>query len=79
MRRFLLMFGLGFMVALLAGWVAFPRVLYVQKPQPLEFRHKTHAEKSGIAECSECHALRDDGAPKTIVSTSCLFCVRKFR
>ena len=61
MRRFLLMFGLGFAVALLAGWVAFPRVLYVQKQQPLLFRHKTHAEKSGVAECSECHALRDDG------------------
>ena len=61
MRRFLLMFGLGFLVALLAGWVAFPRVLYVQKKQPLEFRHKTHAEKSGVAECSECHAIRDDG------------------
>ncbi len=62
MRRFLLIFGLGFVVALLAGWVAFPRVLYVQKRQPLEFRHKTHAEKSGVADCSECHALRDDGA-----------------
>lgn len=61
MKRFLLMFGLGFAVALLAGWFAFPRVLYVQKKQPLEFRHKTHAEKSGVAECSECHALRDDG------------------
>lgn len=61
MKRFLLMFGLGFVVALLAGWVAFPRALYVQKPQPVEFRHKTHAEKSGVAECNECHALRDDG------------------
>ena len=62
MRRLLVMFSLGFVAALLAGWVAFPRVLYVKKSQPLEFRHKTHADKSGIAECSECHALRDDGA-----------------
>lgn len=55
------MFALGFVTALVAGWIAFPRVLYVKKPQPLEFRHKTHAEKSGVAECVECHALRDDG------------------
>ena len=60
-RRNLLVFGIGLGVTLLAGWVAFPRVLYVQKQQPLEFRHKTHAEKSGMAECSQCHALRDDG------------------
>jgi hypothetical protein len=40
----------------------FPRVLYVQKQQPLEFRHKTHAEKSGVADCGECHAVREDGA-----------------
>ena len=62
MRRFLVMFGLGFVAALLVGWLAFPRVLYVKKPQPLEFRHKTHADRSGVADCSECHALRDDGA-----------------
>jgi hypothetical protein len=62
MRRFLLMFALGFVTSLAAGWMAFPRVLYVKKPQPLEFRHKTHAEKSGVAECGECHVLRDDGA-----------------
>lgn len=60
-RRNLLVFGIGLTVTLLAGWVAFPRVLYLQKQQPLEFRHKTHAEKSGMAECSQCHALRDDG------------------
>jgi hypothetical protein len=62
MKRLLLMFSLGFVAALLAGWAAFPRALYVKKQQPLEFHHKTHAEKSGVAECSECHALRDDGA-----------------
>jgi len=62
MKRFLLIFGVGFVAALLGGWLAFPRVLYVQKQQPLAFQHKTHAEKSGIADCSECHAVRDDGA-----------------
>jgi len=62
MRRALVVFGLGLAVALLAGWVAFPRVLYIQRQQPFQFRHKTHAEKSGIADCSECHVLREGGA-----------------
>jgi hypothetical protein len=61
MKRNGLIFAFGFAVALFAGWVVFPRVLYVQKHQPLEFRHKTHAEKSGVADCNECHAIRDDG------------------
>jgi hypothetical protein len=61
MSRNALAAGLGFAVALLCGWVAFPRALYVQRQQPLEFRHKTHAEKSGITQCNDCHALRDDG------------------
>ena len=61
MRRNLAVFLFGLVVALFVGWVAFPHVLYVKKHQPLDFLHKTHAEKSGVAECSECHALREDG------------------
>ncbi len=62
MARSTVVFALGFAVALVAGWVVFPHVLYVQRQQPVEFRHKTHAEKSGVAECGECHAVREDGA-----------------
>jgi len=62
MSRNALMFGLGLAVMLCVGWVGFPRALYVQRQQPLEFRHKTHAEKSGIADCNECHALQTDGS-----------------
>jgi menaquinone reductase, multiheme cytochrome c subunit len=54
-------FAVGVLVALVLGWVIFPRVLYVKKNQPVEFLHKTHAEKSGVADCSECHTIRDDG------------------
>jgi len=61
MARTLRVFGLGLAVALLAGWVAFPRALYVERHQPIEFRHQTHAEKSGNAQCTGCHVLRDDG------------------
>ena len=59
--RNILVLGLGLAVTLLAGWFAFPRALYSRRRQPIEFRHKTHAEKSGLAECSQCHELRDDG------------------
>lgn len=55
-------FGLGLATALLAGWILFPHALYVREHQPVAFYHKTHAEKSGIAECGQCHALNVDGA-----------------
>jgi len=60
-RRSLLVFGFGFAVALVAGWVAFPRALYVRRQQPLEFHHKTHSEKSGLAQCDSCHVVGSDG------------------
>lgn len=61
MSRNSLALGLGVATALLAGWVAFPQVLYVRKHQPVEFHHKTHSEKSGITQCGDCHTLRADG------------------
>ena len=61
MRRMSIGFVFGFATMLLVGWLAFPRALYRTQPQPLAFLHKTHAEKSGIADCGECHALREDG------------------
>lgn len=61
MARNTFFFGFGLAAALFAGWVLFPRALYVQKNQPLDFLHKTHAEKSGVADCAECHTIREDG------------------
>lgn len=61
MTRNTLFFGCGLTVAMFMGWVAFPRALYTQQKQPLEFHHKTHAEKSGSAQCGDCHTLRADG------------------
>lgn len=55
-------FGLGLAFALFAGWIVFPRVLYSEKHQPLDFLHKTHAEKSGLTDCVECHTIREDGS-----------------
>jgi hypothetical protein len=68
-------FGLGIAVSLAAGWLAFPRVLYERRAQPLAFRHQTHAAKSGLGACDSCHAVRDDGSftgiPKTESCASC--------
>lgn len=61
MRRSLIALALGIVAALFVGWFVFPRVLYVRKHQPLDFLHKTHAEKSGISDCGECHTVREDG------------------
>lgn len=61
MSRNMLISGFGLACALLAGWGVFPRELYVQRREPLEFSHKLHAEKSGVADCNQCHAFRDDG------------------
>jgi menaquinone reductase, multiheme cytochrome c subunit len=68
-RHNLAVFGLGVAIALMAGWMVFPRVLYVRQHQPLDFLHKTHAEKSGITDCADCHAIREDGAFAGLPST----------
>lgn len=61
MTRSVLVFSFGAVTALAAGWFAFPRTLYVRSEQPVAFRHKTHAEKSGTAQCVDCHSFREDG------------------
>jgi menaquinone reductase, multiheme cytochrome c subunit len=74
-RRLLFFFGLGFAGALIIGWIAFPRVLYSRQQQPLDFLHKTHAEKSGQTECESCHSFASDGQyagiPRTEVCAGC--------
>jgi menaquinone reductase, multiheme cytochrome c subunit len=62
MARSALVFGFGVATALAAGWFAFPRALYLRSEQPVAFHHKTHAEKSGTAQCGDCHSFREDGA-----------------
>jgi len=61
MLRASLACGIGLAAALSIGWGVFPKVLYHEQQQPVVFRHKTHAQKSGTSKCTECHALRDDG------------------
>lgn len=70
-----LVFLVGVIIALIAGWAVFPRALYVSRQQPLDFFHKTHAEKSGLTTCDSCHAVGSDGQfagmPKNEVCTVC--------
>jgi len=74
-RRTLVVFGFGFVIALILGWVTFPRALYVRQEQPLDFFHKTHAEKSGQAQCNSCHVVNTDGSfsgiPRTEICAGC--------
>ena len=53
-------FASGMLLALAGGWLAFPRILYQTRPQPVDFSHKVHADKAG-AKCEDCHSFRDDG------------------
>lgn len=75
MLRGALVFLAGVVVIQVAGWVGLPKALYVSKAQPMEYKHKTHAEKSGAAECDGCHALGSDGVfaglPKTESCAAC--------
>ena len=44
--------AMGFALALLAGWVVFPQLLYSRQEQPVAFSHATHLEKAGLV-CQE--------------------------
>jgi menaquinone reductase, multiheme cytochrome c subunit len=51
----------GFIAALAAGWLAFPKALYRSHSQPLQFSHVTHAGEKGGMQCQDCHTLGEDG------------------
>ena len=54
----LVIFFAGFILALVAGWVVFPNLLFSQKTQPINFSHVAHQDTS----CEDCHFFRDDGS-----------------
>jgi hypothetical protein len=51
----------GLAVALCAGWIVFPYLLYSRTRQPLEFSHRTHVGEKGGMACNDCHPIREDG------------------
>ena len=53
-------FAISFVVHLFIGWIVFPKLLYSEKQQPIDFNHVVHVEEVG--DCEGCHAFRDDGS-----------------
>lgn len=51
--------ALGLAASLAVGWAAFPKLLYSEKKQPLDFNHKLHVEQVG--NCAGCHSFDEEG------------------
>ena len=56
----ILFFIVGFAASLILGWVIFPKFLYSQKKQPIDFNHVLHTEAVDDG-CQSCHFFREDG------------------
>jgi menaquinone reductase, multiheme cytochrome c subunit len=59
--RRLISLGIGLAAGLALGWVAFPRALYRQAEQPVQFSHKTHTGDAVGMSCEDCHSFSDNG------------------
>jgi hypothetical protein len=69
------MFAAGVAAALVAGWWAFPRLLYERVPQPIQFDHALHTGEEVALECTDCHGFDDEGRFTGIPSAeSCAGC-----
>jgi|LGOV01.1.fsa_nt_gb hypothetical protein len=57
----ILFFIIGLAGSLAVGWWIFPKLLYSQKKQPIDFNHVLHV---GTVEegCESCHYFREDGS-----------------
>jgi hypothetical protein len=70
----LVFFIFGLVISLLVGWILFPKVLYSEKRQPIDFNHAQHNEMVEEG-CSSCHYFRKDGtfsgAPKLAQCVGC--------
>ena len=56
-----LFFILGLVASLVVGWAIFPKLLYSQKKQPVDFNHALHMDLVED-ECQSCHFFREDGS-----------------
>jgi len=57
----ILFFIIGFAASLVLGWGIFPKLLYSQKHQPINFNHALHVEEVDDG-CESCHYFREDGS-----------------
>lgn len=56
----LLAFLIGVVASLIVGWVIFPKLLYSQKKQPVDFNHALHVQEVDDS-CTSCHFFQEDG------------------
>ncbi len=57
----IIFFIIGIAASLIFGWIVFPKLLYSQKKQPVDFNHKLHMEFVDDG-CESCHFFREDGS-----------------
>jgi len=57
----LIFFVIGLVGSLAVGWLIFPKLLYSQKKQPVDFNHVVHAAAVEDG-CESCHYFREDGS-----------------
>ncbi|MBU1712868.1 MAG: cytochrome c family protein [Proteobacteria bacterium] len=70
----ILFFIIGFVASLIIGWVVFPKLLYSQKAQPIDFNHALHLEAVSDG-CESCHLFREDGTYAGVPSNAqCVDC-----
>ena len=69
-------FFVGLVAALVVGWWIFPKILYTQEHQPVEFSHSLHMEMA-VDNCEYCHYTETDsgmmfsGLPTTEKCVDC--------
>jgi hypothetical protein len=51
----------GIYASLFMGWLVFPKLLYSEQNQPVDFSHAIHSDAAGMA-CEDCHFYREDGS-----------------
>lgn len=67
-------FVIGLVVALVFGWWIFPKLMFSNQQQPVQFSHETHLKDASL-ECGVCHYLRADGTFSGIPATAdCAIC-----
>lgn len=70
----ILFFIVGLVASLVLGWIIFPKLLYSQKKQPIDFNHALHLGEVSD-DCQSCHYFREDGTFSGIPKLeNCLEC-----
>lgn len=70
----LLFFIAGLFASIILGWVIFPKLLYSQKKQPIDFNHALHVSEVENG-CESCHFFRSDGTFSGVPKLSrCIEC-----